>query len=86
MAAQLAKLALNLRAVREGQVRPGRSEQVESLDLLIENGLRPSIEALDEVVHGLAAVGGSVVHRLEPALSHCARRATHSRTSIAART
>ena len=70
VAAQLAKLALDLRAVRERQVRPARAEQVQSLDLLIEHRLGARIEALDEVIDRLAAVGGAVVDGLEAGVAH----------------
>ncbi len=70
MTAQLAKLALDLRAVREGQVRPARAEQVEALDLLVEHRLGARIEALDEVIDRLDAVGSAVVDGLEAPVTH----------------
>jgi hypothetical protein len=69
VAAQLAELALDLRAVRERKVGLVRAQQVEALDLLVEHRLAARIEALDEVVDGLAPVRGAVVDRLEALLT-----------------
>lgn len=65
MAAQLTKLALDLRAVGKRQMRLARTEQVQSLDLKVERRLASRVETLDELVNRLRPVRRPVVDRLK---------------------
>ena len=66
MTAESAKLAPDLRTVRERQMRVRRREPVEPVDLVVERCLLGRIaERLNEVVDGLGAVGRSVEDGVE---------------------
>lgn len=67
MASELAEVALNLGAMRIGEVRHGGPEQVQSADLVIDGDLTPGVEPFDELVDGFPAANISVVDRLESA-------------------
>jgi hypothetical protein len=50
------KLAFDLRAVREGEVRVRRIEQVKAGDLVVERNLALHVQTLDKVVNGLRPI------------------------------
>ena len=65
VAAQLAQLSFDLRAVWEGQVGDFVSEQVEPSDLVLDRRLGLFGEGVDEVAHRLEALRIPVVDSLE---------------------
>jgi len=65
MAAKLSQLALDLRAMRERQMRHRVGKTVEAVDLAHEGGSALGVEAVEKFADWLAAVGGPVVDRLE---------------------
>ena len=65
MAAQFPQLALNLRAVREGEMWIRERKHVQAVDLVIDGDLPLRAQLLDEVVDRLSAIGGAVVNSLQ---------------------
>jgi hypothetical protein len=65
MASELAKLTFDLRAMRKGQVRPSRCEQVQPVDLIVEDYLLLGAQSLDESVDRLGTILRPIVNRLQ---------------------
>jgi hypothetical protein len=65
VAAQLSELAIDLGAVREGQVRDLVAEQVQTRDLVAQRSTTLLVERLEELADRLVPVRGAVVDRLE---------------------
>jgi hypothetical protein len=64
VASKLSQLALDLRAMREGEMRMGGGKHVESIDLVVEGDLPFDRQGIDEVVDRLASVRRPIVDRL----------------------
>lgn len=67
MAAQLAQLPRDLRAVREGKMRHRIGEAIEPIDLTEERGAGLRVEVCDEFEDRLGTILSAVVDRLEVA-------------------
>lgn len=65
VAAQLTQLALDLRAVGKRQMRNLVAQKIQAIDLVVDRGLRLSVELVDEVSDRLPAVSSAVVDGLQ---------------------
>ncbi len=65
MAAELAKFAIDLRAVRKGQVRNLVAQHVQAIDLLCQDRLNLVVELIQKAADGLIAARIPVVDGVE---------------------
>jgi hypothetical protein len=56
VASEFSQLSAHLRAVGKGKVRAGRSEHVQTIDLVVERYLALGVQAVDEIVDRLVPV------------------------------
>jgi hypothetical protein len=54
VAAELPQLPIDLRGVREGKMRRGVAQQIETPDLMLDRGLRVVVKGVEELRHRLA--------------------------------